>query len=68
MLLSELIKKGTIDKKDIDEIKRFIPDEKPYYQKTYSWLHPTDEPTITNELKYNVIPFQTFSKTYTYWD
>ena len=68
VLLSELIKKGTVDKKDIDEIKRFIPDEKPYTQKTYSWLQPTDEPTITNELKYNVIPFQTFSKTYTYCD
>lgn len=67
VLLSELIKKGTVVKKDIDEIKSFIQEEKPFSQKTYTWLAPTDEPKITNELKYNVIPYSTFNMKYTYW-
>ena len=68
VLLSELIKKGTIDKKDIDEIKRFVPEEKPYLEKSYTWLKAPEKQVIKTDLKYNVLPLPSVNKTYTYWD
>ena len=67
ILLSQLIKRGTVDRKDIDDIKRFIP-EKSYIEKSYTFLKPNEKTIIKSNLKYNVISLPTVNKTYTYFD
>ena len=68
VLLSEFIKKDTVSKKDIDDIKQFIPEQKRYTQKLYTYLIPPKKQTLKTEIKYNVISSPSVSKTYSYFD
>jgi hypothetical protein len=69
ILVSELIKKGTVSIKDIDTIKQLSIEQKPYFEKSYTYLKPPEKiaPLKTN-IKYNVLPLPSVYKTYTYWD
>ena len=68
VLLSELIKKGTVTKRDIEDIKQFMPEQQRYSQKSYTYLSNPEKQNLKTDIKYNVLSLPSISKTHTYFD